>query len=212
MNGFANEVGSLAGTGRVTNGEMFDAVLTACGDSSSTVFSGVLEDGTDPLGLTKVGTGTLELSGVSTYSDPLRLLRETLKAGSVTAFSPNSAFTVDGILDLGGFSNTVASLAGSGTVTNGGVPIRGIGPLGNPIVGPAVLTVGGDGTTTVFSGILRNGGGTLGLEKTGAGTLTLTGTTDRTVGQRYGGNAADRQWGDQRKHRWRRDGQWRPRV
>jgi fibronectin-binding autotransporter adhesin len=160
----------------VTNGDTFDAVLTAGGDNSSTVFSGVLEDGTDPLGLTKVGTGTLELSGVSSYSDPTTVTAGTLKAGSVTAFSPNSAFTVDGILDLGGFSNTVASLAGTGTVTNG------ISPLGDPVVGPAVLTAGGDGTSTVFSGVLRNGVGSLGLEKVGGGTLTLTGTNTYTGG------------------------------
>ena len=127
----------------------------------------LLEDGTDPLGLTKVGTGTLRLSGTSTYSDPTTVTTGTLEAGSVTAFSPNSAFTVNvnGVLDLAGFSNTVGSLAGSGTVTNGGLPSTGIGPLGDPIVAPAVLTTGGDGTSTVFSGVLRNGAGTLELRK-----------------------------------------------
>ncbi len=182
VNGYPNEVGSLAGGGTVTNGDTFDAVLTAGGDNSSTAFSGVLEDGTDPLGLTKVGSGTLELSGTSTYSDPTTVSAGTLAAGSVTALSPNSAFTVNGVLDLGGFSNTVGSLAGNGTVTNGGLPVNGIGPLGNPIVGPAVLTAGGDGTSTIFSGTLRNGAGTLGLGKTGGGTLTLTGTNTYTGG------------------------------
>ena len=182
VNGFSNEVGSLAGGGTVTNGDTFDAVLKAGGDNSSTVFSGALEDGTDPLGLTKVGLGTLRLSGSSAYSDPTTVTAGTLEAGSVTAFSPNSAFTVNGILDLGGFSNTVSSLAGSGTVTNGGVPNNNLGPFGDPTVGPAVLTAGGDGTNTVFSGVLRNGAGSLGLKKTGGGTLTLTGTNTYTGG------------------------------
>jgi fibronectin-binding autotransporter adhesin len=182
VNGFANEVGSLAGGGAVTNGDTFDAVLTAGGDNSSTVFSGILEDGTDPLGLTKVGSGTLILSGSSTYSDPTTVAAGTLEAGSVTALSPSSAFTVNGVLDLDGFSNTVGSLAGNGTVTNGGLPSKGIAPLQDPMVGPAVLTAGGDGTSTIFSGVLRNGVGSLGLAKVGGGTLTLTGTNTYTAG------------------------------
>jgi hypothetical protein len=51
-----NEVGSLAGAGTVTNGDSIKAVLTV-GNNQSTVFSGVLQDGTHALGLTKVGTG-----------------------------------------------------------------------------------------------------------------------------------------------------------
>jgi fibronectin-binding autotransporter adhesin len=182
VNGFSNEVGSLAGEGTVTNGNTTPAVLTAGGDNSNTGFSGVLEDGTNPLGLTKVGIGTLELSGTSTYSDATTISTGTVQAGSTTAFSPNSAFTVNGDLDLVGFSNTIGSLAGTGTVTSGGLPSSAITPLGNPVVAPAVLTTGGDETSTVFSGVLRNGVGSLGLEKVGRGTLTLTGTNTYTGG------------------------------
>jgi autotransporter-associated beta strand protein len=67
VNGFSYQIGSLAGTGFVTNGDTVNAVLTV-GDASSTLFSGLLEDGTHTLSLNKVGSGTLTLTGANTYS------------------------------------------------------------------------------------------------------------------------------------------------
>jgi fibronectin-binding autotransporter adhesin len=84
-----------------------------------------------------------------------------LQAGSATAFSPSSAFTVNAQLDLNGFSNTIGSLAGNGIVTNNGNTL-------------ATLTIGNDNTSTTFSESLQNGVNTLGLTKVGTGTLTLT--------------------------------------
>ena len=105
-----------------------------------------------------------------------------LLAGSTTALSSSSAFTVNSVLDLNGFSNTVASLAGSGTVTNGGSLNQAIVSPLTPTGTPATLTAGGDGTSTVFSGTLIDGTSSLGLTKTGVGTLTLTGTNTYTGG------------------------------
>ena len=93
------------------------------------------------LGLNKIGAGTLTLSGTSTYTGATTVGVGTLLAGSTTAFSANSDFTVTGILDLGGFANSIGSLAGSGTVTDTGAA--------------ATLTAGGDGTSTTFSGVLQ---------------------------------------------------------
>jgi fibronectin-binding autotransporter adhesin len=44
--------------------------------------------------------------------------------------------------------------------------------------GAKTIRIGGDGTSTVFSGVIANGGteGTLGITKVGAGTLTLSGS------------------------------------
>ena len=179
--GRSNEIGSLTGTGTVTNGDSVEAVLTV-GDNTSTSFSGVLKDGTHSLGLTKVGTGTLNLSGVNTYSGNTTVSAGTLLAGSVTAFSSNSAFTVNSTLNLHGFSNQVGSLAGTGTVTDGPGPGNGISPLGTPTIPPARLTAGGNGKGTVFSGILVDGSSSLGLTKAGGGTLTVTGANTYTGG------------------------------
>src|SRR6202012_239514 len=86
------------------------------------------------------------------------------------AFSASSATTVgtSGALDLGGFDQTVASLSGTGTVTNSG------GAAG-------ALPAGGDNSSTTFSGAIADGtSATTALTKTGTGTLTLSGQNSFT--------------------------------
>ena len=90
LGGFNQTIGSLAGAGTVSNSGGTAAVLTAGGDNSSTVFSGLIQDD-GPTGLTKTGTGTLTLSGTSTYSGVTTVAGGTLGVdGSIV----NSAVTV----------------------------------------------------------------------------------------------------------------------
>lgn len=109
------------------------------------------------IGLTKTGTGTLVLSGASTYGGATTLSAGILKAGAANAFSSSSAFSVASgtTLDLNGYDQVVGSLAGAGTVS----------------LGAGTLSAGGNGTSTAFTGAI---GGAGGLEKAGAGTLTLS--------------------------------------
>ncbi|HLG04977.1 MAG TPA: autotransporter-associated beta strand repeat-containing protein, partial [Gemmatimonadales bacterium] len=58
LNGFGDVVGSLAGAGLVTSGAAGAVTLSAGSDNSSTTFSGVIEDGSGAVALTKAGTGT----------------------------------------------------------------------------------------------------------------------------------------------------------
>ncbi len=167
LNGFSNTIGSLAGSGTVANNGVAAATLSAGGDNASTAFSGTLHNGTGALALIKTGTGTLILSGTNSYTGTTTVAAGTLQAGSTAGLSATSDFTVNGTLNLNGFSNTIGSLAGGGTVTNNGV-------------GAAALSAGANNTSTTFSGTLQNGTGTLGLSKTGTGTLTLTGTNTYT--------------------------------
>jgi len=120
------------------------------------------------------GTGTLTISSNNTYSGATIVSAGTLQAGSATAFSPNSAFTVNSLLDLNGFSNTIGSLAGNGIVTNNGGA-------------SATLAIGNDNTSTTFGGSLQDGTITLGLIKIGTGTLTLTGVNTYTGGTNING-------------------------
>ncbi|WFU76748.1 autotransporter domain-containing protein [Bradyrhizobium sp. CB2312] len=168
LGGFNNVVGSLAGAGTVTNSSG-SAALTTGGDNSTTTFSGVIKDGTGTIRLLKVGTGTLVLSGANTYSGGTFVSSGTLKAGSTNAFSSNSAVTVasGATLDLGGFSNAVGWLAGTGTVTNSGA-------------GSATLTAGSNNSSTTFAGVIQDGAGKTGLTKTGTGILMLGGTIANT--------------------------------
>ena len=120
--------------------------------------------------LTQSGHGNLVLGGVNTYSGATNVASGALDANSSTGFSPNSDFTVTSTLNLGGFSNTVGSLAGTGTVTNNG------------FFGVSVLTAGGDNASTTFSGVLTDGLSTFGFIKTGTGTMVLTGRNTYTGG------------------------------
>ena len=104
---FNQTIGSLAGAGNVTLGS---AMLTTGNDNTSTMFSGMIA-GTG--GLTKVGTGTLTLSGSSSYSGATEVNAGTLQAGAINAFSPLSAFTVasGATLGLANFNQMIGSLA-----------------------------------------------------------------------------------------------------
>ena len=75
----------------------------------------------------------------------------------------SAAFTVasGGTLDLNSFNQSIGSLAGAGGVT----------------LGSAILTIGSDNTSTIFSGSMA---GTGGLTKIGAGTFMLTGASTYT--------------------------------
>ncbi|MCJ2077064.1 autotransporter-associated beta strand repeat-containing protein [Methylobacterium sp. E-016] len=121
-------------------------------------------------GLTKGGPGTLTLSGANSYTGPTLVQAGTLAGGAANAFSAASAFTVAGgaVLDLGGFGQTIASLAGSGRVSNNGAQA-------------VSLTTGGGNSSTTFAGVFADGTSALGLTKAGTGTFTLAGANS------YGG-------------------------
>jgi autotransporter-associated beta strand protein len=69
--------------------------------------------------ITKEGAGTLTLSGVNSYTGATNVAQGALNAGAANTFSAASAHSVasGATLDLAGFSQTVASLANSGTVS-----------------------------------------------------------------------------------------------
>lgn len=111
--GLTETIGTLTGSGNVgLNGSQ---LVVGSGD-----FSGQVRDnGASGGGLTKVGTGTLRLSGANSYSGATTVSAGTLQAGAAQAFSASSAHSVatGAVLDTGGFNQTVASLSNSGTVS-----------------------------------------------------------------------------------------------
>lgn len=153
LNGFNQTIGSLAGAGSVTLGT---ATLTAGVDDSSTTFSGTISGSG---GFTKDGSGTLQLAGVNSYAGATNVNAGTMRAAVAGAFSSASAFTVAGgaTLDLNNFNQIIGSLAGGGNVT----------------LGSAMLTAGGDDSSTTFSGTIS---GTGGFTKDGSGTIAFSGT------------------------------------
>src|SRR5205823_1431622 len=119
--------------------------------------------------VSQIGSGTTILAANNTYTGGTTISAGTLQAGSATGFSPNSEFTVNSILDLHGFNNTIGSLTGTGTVLNNGPTA-------------STLTVGNDNANSSFSGVLQNGTSPLQLTKSGTGTLVLTGANTYTGG------------------------------
>ncbi|MEI6713748.1 MAG: autotransporter-associated beta strand repeat-containing protein, partial [Verrucomicrobiota bacterium] len=163
ITGYNTAIGSLAGGGSSGgNVELGSATLTVGSLGTSTTYSGVLSGAG---GLNKFGSGVLTLSGSNTYTGATVITEGSLRAGvSGQAFGVNSAVQLSNasgvLMDLGGNDTSIGSLAGGGASG------------GNVELGSGRLTVGGDGMSTSFGGIISGAGG---VTKTGSGVLTLSG-------------------------------------
>ena len=136
-------------------------------DGTTGTIAGAISSGASGTGITLASGGTLVLSGANTYSGPTNIFSgATLRAGAAGAIPIGSPLTVTGTFDLGGFPQSVAALTGAGIVTNSGVE--------------TMLTIGGEGSPTSFSGTIRNSNGRIDLTKVGASTQTLTGALVNT--------------------------------
>lgn len=142
-------LGSLVRTVEVANG-------SAAVDAN---LSGVLSGAG---GLTKTGAGTLRLSGSNTFTGPSTIAAGTLVLGNSAALS-GAAYSTDNAGTLSFGSLSAASL---GSLSGG----NGLA-LQNADSNALALTVGGNGSSTTFSGVLSGPGS---LTKSGAGTLTLS--------------------------------------
>jgi autotransporter-associated beta strand protein len=109
-------------------------------------------------GLTKTGSGILQLDAVNTYTGATTVDAGTLKLGANASIADSDKVTVNGTLDMSAITSNayIQSLAGSGSVISGSVAPNSL-----------VITDAGD----TFSGVLS---GTGGLRIAG-GTQTLTG-------------------------------------
>ena len=116
--------------------------LTIGSNNLSTTFSGVIQDGGQNGGtggsLTKIGSGTLILSGANTYTGDTNVNRGVLQ--------------VDGSITSNTFVNRGGTLAGTGTingnVTNGGKVSP--GTAGSP----GMLTVIGNYTQAQYAALM----------------------------------------------------------
>jgi fibronectin-binding autotransporter adhesin len=123
INGSSISVANLTGSGLVINGYGQLGYMTVGTDSTSTTFPGTIADGAGAasLAVTKVGTGTLTLTGTNnSYSGDTTVDAGMLYAGAINTLSLYSSVTVNsGTLDVTTAPQSVNALSiGSSGVLN----------------------------------------------------------------------------------------------
>ncbi|OYY71813.1 autotransporter-associated beta strand repeat-containing protein [Sphingomonas sp. 28-63-12] len=189
----AQAIGSLAGAGNVTLSD----TLTAGGNDSSTIFSGIASG---VGGLTKTGAGTLTLSGANTFTGDVTIAGGTLAYGANDVLDDGVAVTVNSgtTFNLNGFSDTIGTLNLYGTLSNGGLLTAGTynayaGSTINQAISSGTLNIYGDTSLTsattaspvnIITGTLAlSQGGSLSQSRVVAdGTLDLSALGGASVG------------------------------
>ncbi|UFX41996.1 autotransporter domain-containing protein [Bradyrhizobium sp. 41S5] len=140
LNGHDQTIGSLAGAGAVTLGA---ATLTTGNDGTSTTFSGSLS-GTG--GLTKIGAGTLALSGINIYTGSTTVSGGTLEVDGSIANSSNVTVNSGGTLSGTGIVGAPTIVFFHNGVTSTLLDANPGGPLRGGFVIPTPTTIMSGGT------------------------------------------------------------------
>jgi autotransporter-associated beta strand protein len=216
LRGGSETVASLAGTntGASLKIGMFNSTAGSFtfGDSNSTSFAGVISGSPLSAGniiLTKLGAGTVALSGANTYSGKTAISNGALSVASVNKVTSGSASsnlgapttTADGTIDFGGTTNSgQLTYAGTGETTDRVINLAGttggstIDQSGTGLLkftsnltatgaGSKTLTLQGStaGTGEISGAIVDNSGtNKTSVTKTGSGTWTLSGSNTYT--------------------------------
>ena len=174
-------IGGLTGSTDIalTDGVGAAVTLSIGANNATTAYSGKFSGAGS---LFKVGTGTLTLSGASTFTGTTTVSNGTLTVANNSLLTSSAVTVAGGALNFttAATAPVFGSLAGSGNISllSGSTPIA--------------LSVGGDGTSTTYSGVMTGTSGS--LTKNGAGTLILTanqsysGTTTISTGTLQLGN------------------------
>ena len=154
------------GTGAVTLG----ASRTVTTSTGVLTVGGAIGDGGNGYGITKAGSGTLVFNGADTFSGTT-----TVNGGVVQLGNANAA--QDSTVSVG-VTNGLAFTTAIGSFTIGGLAGGSNETLTDTGSSAVTLTVGNNGSTDVYSGVL-SGSGAL---KISGGTLTLSGTNTYSGG------------------------------
>ena len=205
LNGAGTTAGSIAGNGTIFLGSKN---LTVGGNQQSTVFSGVISDGefsglppalvtAQPSyvggSLTKVGTGTLTLTGINTYTGGTNLNGGILAVNSDVNLGTGALSFNGGTLEALGSGGGITSSKPVSLAAGGGTFLADAGTastLSGAITGVGAWTKSGPGTLTLtgvntYSGGTNLNGGILAAASDlnlGTGPLSFNGGTLEAVG------------------------------
>jgi len=169
MNQLSASVGSISGGGNLggnitgaTGGTAANVVLTTGNDNTSTTYAGALINGSaTSLGLTKIGTGALELTGTgaatSTYTGPTNvnagqlLINGTITGATVTTVAASGT--------LGGSGTTAGAVTVNGNLTPGGTVTAGayVDTIGTLTVGALTLNSASNYNVVLGTGGFNHG-------------------------------------------------------
>lgn len=205
LNGFSHTLAGFSSSGLgsniIDNTAIDAATLTIGNTDAGGTFEGVIQNTGGDISLTKIGAGSITLSGENTYTGPTSVTAGTLDVtGSLT-----SDITVDDGATISGNGSTTGLLTlGSGNNVTVGIPDSGITSNGltTNVAGGTItvnldLSVSGDVTIVNYGGGTFTGsiadftigtGPALG-PRAGAGTFSDTGTAiTYNTGTGLGGN------------------------
>jgi autotransporter-associated beta strand protein len=194
VNGYSSTINNLSGSGVVDNVTAGGTpVLTVAANTSSTTFSGVIQNTTGNLSLAITGTtGSLTLTGANTYAGTTTISGGTLQIGNggTTGSSGTGSVTDNANLTYDLSNNPVVSggISGSGSLTQAGsgtLILTGSNSYGSTTISAGILQVGnggasgslGTGAVTDNSALNYNlsNSATLSNTITGTGSLTQSG-------------------------------------
>ncbi|MBA4138342.1 MAG: hypothetical protein C0518_13605 [Opitutus sp.] len=180
--------GTLTGTTTSLQGNIVNNATVTFDQASNGTYAGAMSGSG---GLTKLGAGTLTLTGTNTFTGPTQISAGTLALGGDNVLAAATALTVDvgATMSLVGYAQSLATLGGVGAVDFGsggtltlasGTSVFGgaFSGTGNLIVAAgATLRLGADFNATGLNITLA--GGTLEVNGTTStfGTLSLTGNS-----------------------------------
>jgi autotransporter-associated beta strand protein len=200
MRDFNETVANIAGAGIIRNGGAATSLLTMGSNNLASAYSGILEDGSGILALTKNGSGIVTLSNANTYSGTTLINAGGILASNNTALgNATGATTVisGAVLQIQGGVQIADNISMNGTgLSSLGALISKSGDnvlTGNVVTGTAASSIRVEagnlrlqGTTTMGGNLTLGGAGT---SLTHAGDLVSTGTLtwDGAIAQTYAG-------------------------
>jgi autotransporter-associated beta strand protein len=119
LNGFNETINGLSSAGTVTmgfvqNGGAVPSTLTIGDYDQTSVFAGVIQDGAagvGGVGITKIGSGILTLSGTNTYTG-----ETNVNAGTLAITGAGAGLSATGVVNVNSSATAAGTLSGTGAV------------------------------------------------------------------------------------------------